>query len=480
MDTFVAITDPRCMAGAGGYDAVSSGDKRRRLVRTITKGEDDVLKGTSRRKLIATTRDLSRNFPLAAWAIRRHMDYVSMFQFQSRSGDKSLDADIERLMIQWSHASQCAVAGRHSLLRLARLWEQRRVVDGDVLIVRLSSGQLQTIEGDRIKNPSDLPAEYDSTEFVNGVRVSKAGRARDYVVCKRVQGLGGMLKFERVVPARHAFLHGYFDRFDQVRGISPLAAAVNAFQDIYEATDYALAKMKVSQLFALAIYTVVQESFGDVSGGEDEDGNENADKSSYDVDFGKGPIKLELEPGDRAEFLESRSPSTEFRQFGEFAIMAALKALDIPYSFFAENFTNYSGARQALLQYQLSARVKQDENRQLRNWLTRWKLQQWILDGTLTLPRNVTFDDLRWDWIPAGTGWIDPLKEVNAFKGAVRMGFTSTARVCKSLGVDPYELADEEASYQEYRRGLGLPDTVTEVKRNALSERAQRAFAGAV
>ena len=64
------------------------------------------------------------------------------------------------------------------------------------------------------------------------------------------------------------------------------------------------------------------------------------------------------DPGDRAEFLESKSPSTEFQAFSQVMVSVALKALDIPYSFYAENFTNYSGARQALLQYEQSAKIK--------------------------------------------------------------------------------------------------------------------------
>jgi hypothetical protein len=44
-------------------------------------------------------------------------------------------------------------------------------------------------------------------------------------------------------------------------------------------------------------------------------------------------------------------------------IQTALKGLDIPYSFFDEAHTNYSGARQALLQYEQSADVKRHDVR---------------------------------------------------------------------------------------------------------------------
>ena len=60
--------------------------------------------------------------------------------------------------------------------------------------------------------------------------------------------------------------HGFFDRFDQLRGISPLAPAVNTLRDCYEGYDYALAKMKVAQLFALAFYRQQADFEGETKG----------------------------------------------------------------------------------------------------------------------------------------------------------------------------------------------------------------------
>jgi len=101
---------------------------------------------------------------------------------------------------------------------------------------------------------------------------------------------------------------GYFDRFDQVRGVSPMAAGVNTLRDTYEGFDYALAKMKVSQLFGLAFFREKSDPVDQPSPSDD-------DGAGYEVDFGRGPVLLDLDPGDRAEFLESKSPATEFQQF---------------------------------------------------------------------------------------------------------------------------------------------------------------------
>jgi len=140
-----------------GYDAVESKNRRQAPTGRL-RSEDKELLPHQRRKLTSASRDIHRNFTIAAWAIRKHLDYVSTFSFQSRTGSADLDGRIEDLMGWWSRPANCDVAARHSLPRLVRLAEERRMVDGDVFFLKLSDGRLQAIEGDRVQTPtSGLP-----------------------------------------------------------------------------------------------------------------------------------------------------------------------------------------------------------------------------------------------------------------------------------------------------------------------------------
>jgi len=335
-------------------------------------------------------------------------------------------------------------------------------VDGDVFVMKLASGHVQAIEGDRIRTPAHgAPRNMNVRQFTHGVKTNAVGRPLAYCICKRGKIVG--FEYERVVPAGHIEPHGFYDRFDQVRGVTPLASAINAFRDVYEGMDYALAKMKVSQLFALAFFRDAEEAMGDVTGGDsgadlDEDGEDDGDRSSYEVDFGRGPVQLDLEPGDRAEFLESRSPSAEFQTFCQVVIGAALKSLDIPLSFYDESYTNYSGARQALLLYEQSAEVKRGETRTLLDRLLAWRLGLFIQDGVLTLPRGMGVGDLKWEWIAAGLPWIDPLKEMRADEAAVKNGLKSRTEISKQRGRDWNEICDELAA-EETKMQERLPIT---------------------
>ena len=141
--------------------------------------------------------------------------------------------------------------------------------------------------------------------------------------------------------------HGYYDRFDQVRGISPLAAAINSFRDVYEGIDYALAKMKVEQLFAL-VFT----RDGDAAPARIMDGSD--DENGYKVDFGKGPVQLDLSAGDNAQFLKTDNPGSNTQQFIEAVLGIALHSLDLPMNFHDPSRTNFFGSRAAWLLYDRS------------------------------------------------------------------------------------------------------------------------------
>jgi capsid protein len=433
-----------------GYDAVES-SPRRRIPATSLKSEDYELLPEQRRSLVSTARDLNRNFTIAAWAIRKHLDYVSTFSFQAKTDDPALNDDIETFVRWWSQPANCDVASRHPLRRIVRLAEERRTVDGDVFLLKLADGRLQAIEGDLVRTPYGGADGIPPASLVHGVQVDAAGAARAYAVCRRSFGMD--FQFERMVRADRVCHHGYFDRFDQVRGISPLAAAINTYRDAYEGMDYALAKLKIAQLFGLIFYREAAESVGLVGEETDAEGDGTA---KYKVDIGKGPLKLELEPGDRAEWLESKTPATETQAFLQRVIDAALKSLDLPYSFFDESFTNFFGSRGALNHYLQSAYAKRQDNRDLLDNVTAWRLGLAVRDGRVRLPRGMTVENLWWDWVPKGLPWWNPEQEVNAAIAAVGGGLNSRQRICRDRGDDFFEIADEISKENKYLDNLGL------------------------
>lgn len=439
--------------GSSTYDAVTSQGKRRQPTGLLRR-EDDELRPQDRKKAISSTNTLNRNSAAAAWAIRCHLNYVSTFSFQARCENEALNEKIEALVETRSRAENFEVTGRYSRPRFTRMAEMRRTLDGDMGIAKIFNGRVQATEGDCIRTPdSGLPSGYGASDFIHGVRTNRIGRPLEYCVCRRgasndsVSG-GSRFEFERLVNARNMMLFGYFDRFDQVRGISPLISAVNAFQDVYEGIDYALAKMKVAQMFGL-VFSRERGDEGPTVG----PAVEETETGGYKVALDRGPFSLDLDAGDKAEFLENKTPSNEFQNFSQVVIAIALKSLDIPYSFFNESFTNYSGARQALLQYEASAAIKQQDVRELLDKWLEWQLFLWALDGELP---GVDLASVRWEWIAKGMPWIDPLKEVSADIAALGAGLTSRTRLLRRRGEDVQDVCRELASEKKLFEANGL------------------------
>jgi capsid protein len=439
-----------------GYDAISSRG-RRRSPATRTKAEDLILPDRDRRKLLSTAQDVQRNFAIAAWAVRQHLNYVSSFSFQSKTGT-DFDDEVEAFMNWWSRRINCDIRRQHPFRRMIRLAEARRVVDGDFFFLKLagtagSRGKLQAIESDRVATAMKGPAGYNTDSWTNGVKTSAGGAPKEYTICKRSNY--GELEFERIVPADSIFSIGYYDRFDQLRGISPIATALNSLQDCYEGMDYALAKLKVSQLFGLVFYRDAEMGLATTTATTDSDSDGFAD-SGYEVDFGAGPVQLDLNPGDRAEFLEARTPATETVEFLKLMVHVSLKALDLPFSFFDESHTNFYGSRGALMNYMKSCKAKIADLQELLDDITLWRLGMAIFDGDLALPPGMEFTDLRWEWVPDGVPWWDPAKEVRGNVTAIAAGLDNPQRICRETGTDYYENIDQIAEAMAYASSKGV------------------------
>jgi capsid protein len=320
--------------------------------------------------------------------------------------------------------------------------EARRVIDGDILILRHQTGHVQAIEADRVRG------EMPGNKLLNGVWLNEFGGAIGYQIHSRTPG--GSMQYECDIDAEHVYHCAYIeDRIDQVRGISPFAAAFNDYIDLREATTYALARMKVEQLFALAI---TKQGGGML--GEERDDPELS--GARQIDLSKGPQLVELEPGESASFLQSGTPSSQFQQFVEAITSSCLKALDIPLSFFRENFTNYSGARQALLQYGESAKVKRQELLDFLSWWTDWKLAY--------APKSIRrwVSKIEYEWIHAGMPWIDPKAEMEGYALQVAMGLATRREIAQEHGKDfgtiVQENARDRATLEEYGFELSMDD----------------------
>jgi capsid protein len=432
-----------------GYDSLVD-KKRRKAPTSTTSSEDRTLRDSEKRKAHSTVRDIRRNHALAAWMIRKHLDFVSSFSFHAMTDDADYNRELERLMKWWGRSRNCDIAGRHSLRSYIRTAEAMRVVDGDLGTLLLRSGHIQAVEADRIGKPTrgGIPSGSMSVDnqsrLQNGVLVNGQGRATNYVLLKRELNTTSLL-FDKVVRARNFRLLAYYDRFDQVRGISPLMTAMGNVTDISEVQEYQRIKQKVASLFGTAIK---REQTDDNDGFTYESDGDTA-SPKYDFELKPG-LKLELMPGDDVDLLESKTPGASFIEFQNMSIQIAMLALDLPVTFYDSRRSSYSAQRQDLLNYQRATKAKQADLIDFLDGITAWKVATWEAAGLLPA-REASIGESRWIWRPCGIPWIDPLKEVNAYAVGISQGLLSRREAKNLMGCNEQswkdtlrELAEEE------------------------------------
>jgi hypothetical protein len=449
------------MPYGGGYDALEAKGRRKAAPSSIVR-EDTHLKGGRRIRLQANANDIARNFSIAAWMIRRHLDYVARFDFHSRTKDRGLDMAIEDLMKTQSMAANCDRGGRVTREKLFRMAEARRVLDGDTGFILLQDGRLQGIEADLIRDPVNTKGPY---EWVDGTEADYAGLIRNFAIWGRSRG-GVGYEFKRFVPARNFIHYGFFDRFasEQRRGVSPIAASLNLFRDVYEVVEYAVIKAKIAQLFALALgrdadamplSAAMPGATGEVVDDETTDADES-EPPPRTIDLTHGPTVLDLDDGEKVDVIESKNPSNELQNFSRLAMMMAFKALDIPYSFFDESHTNYSGSRGSWMHYERACLDKRDDQLEMRKRWTDFQLRRWVLNGQLKLPGRMTVDDIKTEWVPLGMPWWKPAEEIVGDLMAISSGLDSPLRVTKERGRgDVFDNIDDLLEVLKYAHDQG-------------------------
>lgn len=456
-------------AASTKLDYQATQDKGRRQTTTKrTKSEDATLKSGDRQKLVAGARDQVRNYAILGWMLRRHVDYVSRFSpLVGATGSDELDDYLERELKRHGRRRNFDASKRHCRNQFMRIFEAMKFLDGDAAILKLAGAKFQGIEGDRIARPMSLPPAIEQAVTDHGLILDDMGATAKYCVCKRKTGAPTMLEYDQLVDASAVVFDGYFGRFDQTRGISPLSSALNASTDLHEAMEWTQLKIKLHALMGIQINREQQATAADgfatteiEANDIDADGVETAD-NQYEFNT-RGITVFDLDPGESVKPIESETPSDEFANWTDKMIRFILLAADIPYSAFNGDAASFSARIADREEYEKSAEEKREKNREVLQELYEFVLADWYANRPefrrLVQASGKTVEQIAdmIEWCAAGTPWLDKLKEVNGDAMSVASGFESRQRICKRRGTDFFKVIDELALEQEYAKERGV------------------------
>ena len=427
---------------------------------------------TSLRKLRDRSREMVRNNPYARQAKRTTQINVVgtgiklQSQVQQLRGTKRDDRTnrlIEAKWEVWTRAQNCDVSGRYSFHQLEWLAAGALPESGEAIfrIVRRPFGNskvplaLQILESDLLDEEYQGGTLAKTNEWRNGVEVNEWGRPVRYAFLTRHPGdywfQNAPQKAEKhvFIPADdviHLFMP---ERPGQNRGV-PWFHSVMA--DAHQLQGYEEA--------AVVRARVAASIMGFITNNEGELIADDVDNKQRVSDFEPGTYKY-LSPGESVTVPNINSPDQQFEMFVKNKVRRFASGFGCSYETLSRDFsdTNYSSSRLSLLEDREHWRVIQNyliENFHMRIF------REWL--GLAVLSGELPFADFetrpeRYEtprWMARGWSWVDPLKEVKAYREAEQAGYMTKAQIIAYTGGDYDDNVTELAREQDLAQSSGI------------------------
>lgn len=349
----------------------------------------------------------------------------------------------DRLMAawkEWAETPACDAEGKINFYDMQALAARAIVESGEVLIrKRVMQGgtlplRLQLLESDFIAKDIDqaLPVA-SGNQIIQGVEIDSFGRRIAYHLYEGhpgstgIESARGYGKINRV-PADQ-IIHAYkMQRPGQLRGVPWLAPVMIRLRDLDEYEDAQLVRQKIAACFSVFIKDSIES---------DNDFTDAAKELASKVE--PGLIEM-LPPGKDVTFASP--PGVEgYNDYLRAHLHAIAVGLGISYEALTGDLSqvNFSSARMGWLEFQRNIENFRNHilNPQVNNVAFDWFTDAAIIAGITqqkpTRPR----------WTAPRRDMIDPAKEINAMKTAVRNGFVSWSDVVRENGYHPQDQAEQ-------------------------------------
>jgi lambda family phage portal protein len=344
---------------------------------------------------------------------------------------------IESAWREWCRADACHTGGalHFSDLERAALGE---VFEAGEVFIRLhyrafGSSRvplaLELIEPERIADGVAMPGPMASGNEVRmGVEVDAFQRPVAYWLRQRNAGdmhHGANDRAERV-PADQILHLKLTTRWPQTRGEPWMHTAVRKLDDVNEYSQHEISAARASAAYFATIKTPEEQN-------PLQDATDDTGAGMMDIE----PLTIqELRPGEELDFHTPNRPNSAFSDFMRAMLREVAAGVGTSYESLSRDYSqsNYSSSRLALLDDRDGYRaVQQWWVRSVREPLHRKWLQQAVMSGAVGVPVDAyAADTTRYEaalFKCRGWSWVDPTKEVNAYKEAVKAGFITVTDV---------------------------------------------------
>jgi lambda family phage portal protein len=387
-------------------------------------------------------------------------------QVKMQRGNKMNDTMNDQIQSEWrrwSKANSCHVAGKLSFTEIEQLLVRSAARDGELVFRKVYHKfgdskvpfALEIIEADRLDDDYNGLSP-SGNQIRMGVELDQWARPVAYYFFtyhpgdypfggERVNDTGRRVR----IPADEIIHPFATSRAGQTRGVPWIASAITRLRHMqgYEEAEVIAARASA------AIMGFVESPDGELQGDAVQDGERV-------TDFEPGVFKY-LKPGEKVNVPNNARPGGQFGPFMELMLRGTASGIGLSYEGLSKDYSksNYSSSRLSLLS-------DRDHWRKLQQWVISHFHQQvfeaWlemaVLSGAVKIPdyeiNPEKYQDVR--WLARGWAWVDPQKEVGAYKEAILGGLTSATKVIAQEGEDVDDLYNEIANERKLAKGLDL------------------------
>jgi len=375
-----------------------------------------------------------------------------------------INDDIEAAWEEWSNGESCHTGGSLHFADIERFAMGQVFDTGEIFIrkyhrpfgnSRIPFG-LEVIEPERIVDEFQPSPQAPGAVVRMGIESDEFRRPIAYWMRKLHPGEIRYSGFEtdvlERVPADQIIHLRIIDRWPQTRGEHWMHSVMRKLNDL---DGYSEAEIVASRGAASYMATIETE----------QDYGEKQSDNTREITIEPGLVER-LNPREKFNFVNPNRPNSSLDPFMRFLLREIAAGTGCSYESLSRDYSqsNYSSSRLALLD-------DRDLWRMLQLWFIRnfripihreW-VQQAILSRAIS---SISIDDYASDFLkysavsfkPRGWTWIDPEKEVKAYKEAIKAGFTTTTHVISltAEGRDIEDILDEREHELEMMKDKGL------------------------
>ena len=381
--------------------------------------------------------------------------------------DDAVNEAIEEAFCEWGFPETCSADGQDSWGDLQRHAVGLLVMDGEILLRRLPgfdnpySYALQLLDADQLDETYSLAASPGQNEIRMGVEVDQYGRPTAYWLWSRHPNDLVANRTRIRVPAEeiiHIFVRL---RPGQSRGIPWFTPVLLPMHMLDGYTEAEVVQSRLAASGGGFFETVGAENIEAAPVLKaDAEGATVADRLTMESEPG---LARALPPGMTFKPWDPTHPNGNFAGFQKAMLRTIARGCNpfgtTSYSTFSGDLeaVNYSSIRAGIISERDAFRVFQRFlTTRLHRLVYRDVLRYGALTGAVPVPgfNSAKYTACTYEY--RGWQWVDPVKEMEAATGEVRLGVQSRQNICAERGRDFEDMVEQLAEEQRIAKAAGV------------------------